>query len=67
MTLDELIDLFQAKALAPPPAASQLFARHLECKESLQIASVLTSAMARHGASGDRPIPAPSEILPPLA
>src|SRR5947209_12876305 len=37
MTPETLIALFEAKAAAPPPEASQMLVRHLQCKESLAV------------------------------
>ncbi len=66
MTAEELIVLFHEKAMAPPPEASQMLVRHLQCKESLHLARALTEAMDRHNAGGGRPLPSPTELLPPL-
>lgn len=67
MTAEDLIGMFRAKAAAPPPEASQMLARHLQCKESLQLSHCITEAMSRYAAAGSQPLAAPAEMLPPLA
>jgi hypothetical protein len=66
MTREELIALFRAKATAPPPKENELLLRHLQCKESPTLARIVAEAMARHAEAGSQPLPAPSELLPPL-
>lgn len=66
MKPEELIALFAVKATAPPPEASKLLVRHLKCKESLALAQVVTEAMDRYAGTGNQPLPAPTELLPPL-
>lgn len=65
-TTADLLAMFEEKAAAPPPQSSQMLARHLQCKESLKAAHCLTEAMDRYDASGGYPLPAPTELLPPL-
>ena len=65
-TAADLLALFAAKAVAPPPESSQMLVRHLQCKESLKAAHCLAEAMDRYYASGGHPLPAPTELLPPL-
>ena len=67
MNPEELIALFAAKAAAPPPETSQALARHLQCKESIEIARFVTEAIDRYAADSGQLLPAPTEILPPLA
>ena len=67
MNPEELIALFAAKAAAPPPETSQALARHLQCKESIALARYVTEAIDRYAANSGQLIPAPTEILPPLA
>ena len=45
MSPEELIALFAAKAAAPPPETSQALARHLQCKESIALARMVTEAI----------------------
>lgn len=66
MTPEELVALFAAKATAPPPEASQLLVRHLKCKESVALAQIVTEAMGRYAGTGNQPLPAPTELLPPM-
>jgi hypothetical protein len=40
--------------------------RHLRCKESLELADALTSALVRYHANDARALSAPTEVLPPL-
>ena len=63
---EELIAVLKAKAAAPPNFQNELLVRHLRCKESLELADAVTSALARCHAHEARTLPAPSEILPPL-
>jgi hypothetical protein len=63
-TAEELIAMFEAKATAPPPEASQMLVRHLQCKESVELSRCLSDAASRHGDS--HPLAAPSELLSPL-
>jgi hypothetical protein len=67
MTAEDLIEMFRAKAAAPPLEASQMLARHLQCRESLQLAHFVIEAMNRYSGTGSEPLAAPSEMLPPLA
>ena len=67
MSSEELIALFAAKAAAPPPETSQALARHLQCKESIALARSVSEAINHHSANRDQPLPAPTELLPPLA
>ena len=66
-TAEELIAMFEAKATAPPPESSRILVRHLQCKESLELARILTEAMDRHAASDSQPLATPTDLLPPLA
>jgi hypothetical protein len=66
MTPMELIALFAAMATAPPKA-EQLLVRHLKCKESVDLAHIVTEAVDRHAGTNSQPLPAPTELLPPLA
>ena len=66
MTPEELIALFAVKASAPPTEANQLLVRHLRCKESVALAQIVTEAMDRYAGTGNQPLPAPTELLPPM-
>ena len=66
MTTAELLALLAAKAAAPPPETSQMLARHIQCKESVELAHCVTAAMGRDAAADSHPLPAPTELLPPL-
>jgi hypothetical protein len=65
-TVADLMALLAAKATAPTPESSKMLVRHLQCKESLNAAHCLTEAMDRYDASGGHPLPAPTELLPPV-
>jgi len=67
MSLEELIALFAAKAAAPPPETSQALARHLQCKESIALARMVSEAMDQYSANHNQSLAAPTELLPPLA
>ena len=67
MTAGELIALFEAKATALPPESSQMLVRHLQCKESLELAHILTEAMDRYAANDSQQLAVPADLLPPLA
>lgn len=66
LTTAELLVLLAAKAAAPPPETSQMLARHLQCKESLQLSQCVAEAMGRYTAADSHPLRAPTELLPPL-
>jgi hypothetical protein len=66
ITVEELLALFVAKAAAPPPETSRMLARHLQCKESLQLSHCVAQAMDRFTAADSRSLPTPIELLPPL-
>ena len=66
MTTAELLALLAEKAAAPPPETSQMLARHLQCKESLQLSQCVAAAIDRYAAADGHPLPAPTELLPPL-
>jgi hypothetical protein len=63
---EELIAVFESKAAAPPDRQNALLVKHLRCKESLELADSLTSALTRYHAQAAHALPAPTEILPPL-
>jgi hypothetical protein len=63
---EELVAIFKARAAAPPSRQNELLVRHLRCKESLEVADALTSALVRYHADNMRALPAPTEILSPL-
>ena len=67
MSPEELIALFAAKAAAPPPETSQALARHLQCKKSIALARIVTEAINQYAANSNQALPAPTEMLPPLA
>jgi hypothetical protein len=67
MSLEELIALFAAKAAAPPPETSQALARHLQCKESIALARMVSEAINQYSANQVHTLPAPTELLTPLA
>ena len=62
----DLVELFAAKATAPPPESSQILVRHFQCKDSLKAAQCLVEAIDRYSPSDGQPLPAPIELLPPL-
>ena len=66
ITTAELLELLAAKAAAPPPETSQMLARHLQCKESLQLSHCVAAAINRYAAADSNPLAAPTELLPPL-
>lgn len=66
MTPEDLIELFQTRATAPPPQASQMLVRHLQCKESVQLAQSLAGAMSDYASRDSHLLPVPTELLPPL-
>ena len=66
MNAENLIAEFKDRAAAPPGRQNELLVRHLRCKESLELADAVTSALGRYHADNVRALPAPTEILPPL-
>jgi hypothetical protein len=67
MTREELAALFMAKAAEAPPAANQILARHLQCKESCDLSSAIAEATQRYAGTERTLLPTPPELLPPLA
>ena len=66
MSPEELIALFAAKAAAPPPETSQALARHLQCKESIALARMVSEAINQYTANQVHTLSAPTELLTPL-
>ncbi len=66
ITPAELLALLAKKAAAPLKEANQLFVRHLQCKDSLDLSAVITGAAERYSGNHTPPLPAPSELLLPL-
>jgi hypothetical protein len=62
----ELVALFLKKAAEPPPEANLILARHLQCKESCDLAQVVSEAVKKYVAPGSYQLPTPPELLPPL-
>jgi hypothetical protein len=67
MTTDDLIAQFETKAVAPLAESSLILVRHLQCKDSLELARILAEAMDRHAASDSQQLATPTDLLPPLA
>ncbi len=67
MSPEELIALFAAQAAAPPPETSEALARHLQCKESIALARMLSEALNQYSANQVYTLSAPTELLTPLA
>jgi hypothetical protein len=67
MTSEELVALFMSKAGEPPPAASLILARHLQCKESCDLSSAIAEATQRYAGTERTLLQTPPELLPPLA
>jgi hypothetical protein len=67
MTSEELVALFMSKAAEPPPAASLILARHLQCKESCDLSSAIAEATQRYAGTDRTLLQAPPELLSPLA
>ena len=63
---EELVALFVARASAPSPETSHALARHLQCKDSVELARILSEALNQQSNS-NQSLPAPAEMLPPLA
>jgi hypothetical protein len=64
---EQLAALFTEKAKEPPPEANLILARHLQCKESCDLAHAVSEATSRHAATGSYRLPTPPELLSPLA
>lgn len=67
MTPAQLTELLLAKAAAPPSEANQILVRHLQCKESQHLSAAVAGAVERYGGSTNRTLPAPVDLLAPLA
>jgi hypothetical protein len=66
MSQEELVALFLKKAAEPPPEANLILARHLQCKESCDLAQAVSEAIRKYVAAGSYRLPTPPELLPPL-
>ena len=64
---EELVDLFLKEAAELPPDANLILARHLQSKESCEIACAVVEAMRQSAGRDIVPLPAPIELLSPLA
>ena len=47
MSKEKLVELFLKKAAEPPPEANLILARHLQCKESCDLAQVVSEMCIR--------------------
>jgi hypothetical protein len=66
MSKEELAELFLKKAAEPPPEANLILARHLQSRESCDLAHAVSDAMSRHVTAGTHRLPTPPDLLPPL-
>jgi hypothetical protein len=66
MSQEELVALFLKKAAEPPPEANLILARHLQCKESCDLAHAVSEAIRHYVPPGSYRLPTPPELLPPL-
>jgi hypothetical protein len=66
LSQEELVALFLKKAAEPPPEANLILARHLQCKESCDLAQTVSEAIRKYVESGSYWLPTPPELLPPL-
>jgi hypothetical protein len=63
---EELVELFLKKAAEPPPEANLILARHLQHKQSCDLAQAVAEAIRQYVAPGSHRLPTPPELLPPL-
>jgi hypothetical protein len=63
---EELVALFLKKSAEPPPEANLILARHLQCKESCDLAQAVSEAIRQYAAPGSYRLPTPPDLLPPL-
>jgi predicted anti-sigma-YlaC factor YlaD len=66
MSKEELVELLLKKAAEPPPEANLILARHLQCRESRDLAQAVAEAIRQYVAPGSYRLPTPPELLPPL-
>jgi hypothetical protein len=66
MSKEKLVELFLKKAAEPPPEANLILARHLQCRESCDLAQAVSKAIQQYAAPGSYRLPTPPELLPPL-
>jgi hypothetical protein len=66
MSQEELADLFLNKAAETPPEANLILARHLQCKQSCDLAHAVAEVIRQYVAPGSHRLPTPPELLPPL-
>jgi hypothetical protein len=67
MTQEDLVALFINRATVPLTEDNRLLLRHLKCKDSLRLSDALANAMNDSGNSKGPKLPAPSDLLAPLA
>jgi hypothetical protein len=66
MSQEKLAALFIQKAAEPPPEANLILARHLQSRESCDLAHAVSEAINRYVATGSHRLPTPPDLLPPL-
>jgi hypothetical protein len=66
MSQEELAQMFLEKAAEPPQEANLILARHLQSRESRDLAHAVSEAMSRQVTTGTGRIPTPPDLLPPL-
>ncbi len=64
---ETLLDLLKALENRPPQKANRTIARYLKCKKSQELCAMVTEAVDRSRRGVNRPLEAPSALLPPLA
>jgi len=66
MSQEAMTELFIRKAAEPPPEANVILAKHLQSRESCDLARAVSEAISRHVETGSHRLPTPPELLPPL-
>jgi hypothetical protein len=66
MSQEALVELFLKKAAEPAPEANVILARHLQSRESCDLARAVSEAIGRYVATDTPWLPTPPELLPPL-
>ena len=66
MSQEALAELFVRKVAEPPPEANLILARHLQSRESCDLAHAVSEAINRYVGTDSHRLPTPPELLPPL-
>jgi hypothetical protein len=66
MSQEALAELFVRKAAEPPPEANLILAKHLQSRESCDLANAVSEAINRYVGMDIHRLATPPELLSPL-